>query len=88
MRFQVTGKENCAPWINGPFGRVLFEHCQVLSPVEQPLIEVIPIRAVQLIVFVFVLPIGVLPKSTGDEHLSGSATGDPRQMTLPLLSET
>jgi hypothetical protein len=61
VRFHVTGKENLAPWARGPFGNVEFWHCQVPSPVVHPTIDVIAIKAVQLMIFVDVLPIATSP---------------------------
>jgi hypothetical protein len=69
-------------------GKVEFTHSKVLSPVVQPLIEVIAMSAVQLMIWVVVLPMARSPKLTGCEHWSGNATGEPRQMTFPLESVT
>jgi hypothetical protein len=56
--------------------------------VVQPLIEVMAMSAVQLMIWVVVLPMARSPKLTGCEHWSGNATGEPRQMTFPLESVT
>jgi hypothetical protein len=83
-RSQVTGKENEAPTASGPLGRVEFEHFHVPTPVIQPFIDVRGIKVVQFISKVFVEPMTVSPKSTGDEHFKGKATGDPMHIMLPF----
>jgi hypothetical protein len=50
--------------------------------------EVMATSAVQLMIWIVVLPMARSPKLTGCEHWSGNATGDPRHMTFAFESVT
>lgn len=69
-------------------GKEELEATHVLSLVVSPARDVMAMSAVHVIVFVEVEPSWTDPNSTGEVQFSGKDTGDPRQMTLPLLSET
>jgi len=87
VKFHVIGKEKVAPCARALLGSVALLHWKFLLPVVQPLMDEMAMRAVQLMILVAVLPIETSPKSTGVEQLRGRATGDPRQMTFPFVSE-
>ena len=87
-RFHLTGKLKVVPLAIGPFGRLARLTSKWRSPTVTLLICVMAMLALQEISRVAEEPRATEPKDTGDVQLRGRLTGEPRQYSVPVASET